>query len=48
MNKKPFAQLALQHFLLKNQTVYGLLSRLWAAIVVCCFTLSTQFEVRYV
>ncbi|WP_312948410.1 acid stress response protein YqgB [Superficieibacter sp.] len=48
MNKKPIAQSALQHYLLGNQAVYGLLSHLWAAIVVCCFTLSTKFEVRYV
>ncbi|MGL5699139.1 MAG: acid stress response protein YqgB [Kluyvera sp.] len=39
MNKKPVAQSVRQHVLLPYQTVYGLLSQRYAAIVVNCFTL---------
>ncbi len=48
MNKKPVAQAAFQHTLLDCGAVYGLLSPGNIAIVVCCFTLSTVSEVRYV
>ncbi|WP_130099626.1 acid stress response protein YqgB [Siccibacter turicensis] len=38
MNMKPVAQSAFQRYVLESRTVYGLLSQLWAAIVVNCFT----------
>ncbi|WP_090462383.1 MULTISPECIES: acid stress response protein YqgB [unclassified Enterobacter] len=40
MNKKPIAQSITQRNVLGNQTVYGLLSQFFAAIVVNCFTLT--------
>ncbi|MCS2156369.1 acid stress response protein YqgB [Scandinavium sp. H11S7] len=48
MNMKPVAQPDVQHTLLEQTAVYGLLSLYNIAIVVNCFTLSTTFEVRYV
>ncbi|WP_426447452.1 acid stress response protein YqgB [Siccibacter colletis] len=38
MNQKPVAQSGFQRYVLESRTVYGLLSQLWAAIVVNCFT----------
>ncbi|MEB4674527.1 acid stress response protein YqgB [Enterobacteriaceae bacterium G50] len=43
MNKKPVAQSTHQHNALGNQAVYGLLSHRYAAIVVNCFTLDTNY-----
>ncbi|HDS1150379.1 TPA: acid stress response protein YqgB [Pluralibacter gergoviae] len=54
MNMKPVAPAAFQHSLLDCGAVYGLLSHgniaivISSAIEVCCFTLSTVSEVRYV
>ncbi|WP_165431313.1 acid stress response protein YqgB [Atlantibacter hermannii] len=55
MNKKPVAQRGGQRTMLSCLVVYGLLSQFNAAIVVnysmpdgIGYTLSTEFEVRYV
>ncbi|EMH4163831.1 acid stress response protein YqgB [Pluralibacter gergoviae] len=48
MNIKPVAPAHFQHSLLDAGAAYRLLSQSNIAIVISCFTLSTQCEVRYV